>query len=212
MSEPLATTLIPYVEDEPLASVASRFHPDEPDMKDADLVLLATDAVFFYAHRAVLLHKSSNNFGGLVTPEHVVPLIGPHTHSLPEAIVTNYRPEVLNVILLAVYELPMRLCDPSLETLREVAPALVTLGYDLRSIAAPCSELFRLLLEAAEGDPLSLYAVAAQHSFEELAVPASRFSLNKSIKNLSDELAEQMGPIYLRRLLRTSPILITPSL
>ncbi|KAF8598921.1 hypothetical protein BDV93DRAFT_450177 [Ceratobasidium sp. AG-I] len=185
-----------------MASVSSRFHPDQPDMKDADLSLLATDAVFFYAHRAVLLRRSSNNFGGLVTSEHVVSQTGSQIRSSPDLILTNYRPEVLQVVLLALYELPMSLCDPSFETLCAVITALATLGYDLQSIAPPQSELFKLFLEAAEGDPLSIYAIAAQHSFEELAISASRFSLNKPIKNLSDELAEQMGTVYLRRLLR----------
>ncbi|KAF8598923.1 hypothetical protein BDV93DRAFT_592542, partial [Ceratobasidium sp. AG-I] len=179
------------MDEEPIATVSSHFHPDEPNMQDADIILLATDAVFFYTHRAKLLLKSSNSFGGLITPEDP-PL---------EIAMPNCRSEVLNVVLFAVYELPMQLCDPSLEALREVIPALTSLGYDIRVIAAPDSELFRLLLEAAEGDPLSLYAVAAQHSFEELAVPASTFSLDKPIKDLSEELAEQMGPVYLRRLL-----------
>lgn len=210
MSNPLAATLGLDIDDEPMASVSSRFHPDEPDMKDTDIVLLATDAVFFYAHRAVLLRRSSNNCGGLVNPKHVAPLIGLQINSCPEIILTNYPQAVLQVVLLAIYELPMQRCDPSFETLCAVIPALATLGYDLRSIAAPQSELFKLFLEAAEGNPFSMYAIAAQHSFEELAVPASTFSLNRPIKTLSEELAEQMGPYYLRRLLRVYPFCIEP--
>jgi len=185
-----------------MASVSTRFHPDEQDMQDADLILLATDAVFFYAHRSVLLRESSNNFGGLVIPRHVrdkhLPLNGSRP---PDVVIADYQPAVLNVVLLAVYDFPMRSCDPTLETLCDVVPALTNLGYNLSSIAAPQSELFGLLLEAAEGEPFWLYAIAAQHDFEELAIPASRFTLGKSIGDLPNELAEQMGPIYLKRLL-----------
>lgn len=200
----ITTYLDTDMEDEPLASVSTRFHPDEADMQDADLLLLATDAVFFYAHRAVLLRESSNNFGGLVTPAHVQDThLSLKGNRAPELVLTDYQPGVLNVVLLAVYGFSMRSCDPTLETLCEVIPALTALGYNLSSIAAPQTELFGLLLEAAEGEPFLLYAIAASHSFEELAVASSEFTLKMPITNLSDELAGQIGPVYLNRLLGT---------
>ncbi|KAF8598922.1 hypothetical protein BDV93DRAFT_592541 [Ceratobasidium sp. AG-I] len=192
MSVSPTTTIHAAMNNELNTTVSSHFRIDGPNTQDADTALLAASDVLFYAHRAKLLLGSSNSFGGLVTSD----------HSFLEITMTNYRSEVLNVVLLAVYELPINSCDPSLKTLCGVIPALTKLGYDLRSIAGPQSELFQLFLKAAEGDPLSLYAVAAQHSFEELAVSASTFSLNTPIMQLSNELAQQMGAIYLQRLLR----------
>ena len=81
-------------------------------MQDADTVLVATDKVYFYSHRATLLRDSSNYFGSL--------LLGRNDDSSREVDVTQpmdtsdmvaslafinveHPADVLNVLLHALY-------------------------------------------------------------------------------------------------------------
>ncbi|KAG9099124.1 hypothetical protein FS749_002084 [Ceratobasidium sp. UAMH 11750] len=59
--------LTPPIQDQskPLVSVSTRFNPEKKDIQDADVVLITEDRVYFYAHREILLGRSSNNFGSL---------------------------------------------------------------------------------------------------------------------------------------------------
>lgn len=182
-------------------------------MQDADVLLLTLDRVLFYGHRSILLQDSSNYFGGLLMKN--IPLLDTceeidvdqpmsdsdsllNVESKPIAI--DIPSDVLNVILLAIYRLPIQKFAPSNETLRAAIPALTSLGYEPSVIAYPQSELYGLLLKAAAADPLPMYAVAAQYSFESLAVSVSALTLRTPLHKITDELAQQMGPVYLRRL------------
>ncbi|KAJ1305178.1 hypothetical protein OPQ81_000209 [Rhizoctonia solani] len=204
----MSTSIEPQLVNSHPVSISSRFNLDSSDMQDADVLFLTPDQVFFYAHRPVLLHYSSNHFGGLLANgiHEEVDVTQPMSDSdsllniEPQLVVIDIPSEVFNVVLLALYRFPIQSFSPSNETLRSVIPALASLGYDPSVIAYPRSELYGLLLKSAAADPLPMYAVAAQYSFESLAVSVSALTLRTSLHEITDELAQQMGPIYLRRL------------
>ncbi|KAJ1305179.1 hypothetical protein OPQ81_000210 [Rhizoctonia solani] len=194
-------------------SVSSRFNLGSWDMRDADVLLLTSDRVFFYAHRSVLLQYSSNYFGGLLVEDDTsfdtceeVDVTQPMSDSdsllniEPKLVVVDIPSEAFNVVLLTLYRFPIQEFVPSNKTLHQVVPALASLGYDPSVIAYPRSELYGLLLKSAAADPLPMYAVAAHYSFESLAVSVSALTLRTSLHEITDELAQQMGPVYLRRL------------
>lgn len=118
----------------------------------------------------------------------------------PKLVVVGIPSDVFNVVLLAIYQLSIQEYAPPNDTLRAVIPALASLGYDPGVIAYPRSELYGLLLKAAAADPLPMYAVAAQHSFEPLAVSISALTLRTPLHEVTDELSQQMGSMYLKRL------------
>ncbi|KAF8754737.1 hypothetical protein RHS01_06030 [Rhizoctonia solani] len=194
----------------PALFVSSRFNLDSWDMHDADVLFLTPDQVFFYAHQSTILSHSTNSFGGLLadsasysTAEEVdtnQPMSESHFSSEPRLVVVNIPSDIFNVVLLALYRFPIHEYSPSIHTLRETIPTLVNLGCDPSAIASPRSELYGLLLKSAAVDSLSMYAVAAQCYFEALAVSVSALTLRISLDQITDDLALQMGPIYLRRL------------
>jgi hypothetical protein len=197
------------MDDEPMASVSSYFHIDEPGFHDADLVLLATDAVFFYAHCSTLLKQSSNRFGNLIVErsdyrDDSKATVGQkkRTSSL-RVVATDFQSDILELVLVVVYGFSVESLSVSTGTLLGAIPALLSLGYTLRDMIAPGSELFSAFLKAAEADSLSIYATAAQYSLELLAAAVSRLTIASQLGGISDQLAQQMGPIYLKRLFCT---------
>ncbi|KAF8607801.1 hypothetical protein BDV93DRAFT_552622 [Ceratobasidium sp. AG-I] len=208
MSTPAIAPMTPDAGDNALVSISTRFHLGERDMQDADLVLFATDNVFFYAHRSTLLRESVNRFGGLLPENEDMmeevdvskPMAGLDLGAPPALVVVPYPADVLNVLLHLVYGFPVQRYQPSATVLHAVLPALHALGYNLHAFVTPHSELFLLMVQAAALDPLPMFALAAQYSLESLAVSISTFTLSVCLSDISDQLAEQMGPIYLKRL------------
>ncbi|KAF8714448.1 hypothetical protein RHS03_00259, partial [Rhizoctonia solani] len=210
-------------------SLSSRFNLDSWDMHDADVLFLTPDQVFFYAHRSILLSYSTNYFGGLLSEsctydtDEEVDVTQPMSDvdSLlsiePQLVVVDIHSEVFNVVLLAIYQFSIQEFMPSNQTLREVISALASLGIDPSMIAHTRSELYGLLLKSAAADPLPMYASAAQCSFESLAVSVSALTLRTPLHEITEELAQQMGPVYLKRIFcalilsNFSGLLLTPS-
>ncbi|KAI0824746.1 hypothetical protein BC628DRAFT_1518339 [Trametes gibbosa] len=162
-----------------------------------DLILLASDGVFFYVHTTQILSMSNNQFNGLVPPTsakaktrddlgNVVPL--------PE--VAN----VLNVILHAAYEVPCAHYHPSLDTLIASVDVMATYGLSPEVHIAPSTHLYSLILSQAPVQPIMVYALAAAHDLYDLAVPVSSHLLSFPLYSLTDELAARIGPVYIKRL------------
>lgn len=212
MTTPAIAPMTPDTGDNALVSISTRFHLGERDMQDADLVLFATDNVFFYAHRSTLLRESANRFGGFLPENEDMeevdvskPMAGLDLGAPPALVVVPYPADVLNVLLHLVYGFPVQRYQPSAAVLHAVLPALQELGYNLHAFVTPHSELFLLMVQVAALDPLPMYALAAQYALEPLAVAISTLTLSVCLSDISDQLAEQMGPLYLKRLFCTSP-------
>lgn len=73
-------------------------------------------------------------------------------------------------------------------------------GIRPKSRIAPKMPLYTLLLSHAPLCPLELYALAACYDLYELAVATSSHLLSMPLSTLTDEVAERIGPIYLKRL------------
>ncbi|KAG8683829.1 hypothetical protein FRC09_015829, partial [Ceratobasidium sp. 395] len=183
-------------------SVSTRFNPEENDMLDADLVLVSLDQVYFYAHRFSLLRSSSNNFASLL-PEPFdasieidvfQPMSTTDFSLVPAVVAMEYSSDVLNLVLHIIYGFPVQSYRPTPITLRTATRALFDLGYNLDQVFVPHSEPYMLFLQSAATEPFEMYALAAQHSLESLAVAVSTFTLAASPSEISDELAEQIGP------------------
>ncbi|KAK7048868.1 hypothetical protein R3P38DRAFT_3620268 [Favolaschia claudopus] len=155
-----------------------------------DIALLSTDSVHFYVHSDVLLKASNNQFRGIIQPKFSEPVL-----AVPES------SSVLNVLLHAIYEFSCAHYAPPFDTLVDAVEALPVYGVDVKSTIKPSTPLFNLLLSHAPLFPFQLYALAAQHDLFDLAVPTSSHLLAVPLSRLTDELAERMGAVYLKRLL-----------
>ncbi|KAG8712826.1 hypothetical protein FRC08_014041 [Ceratobasidium sp. 394] len=189
--------------------VSTRFNPEERDMLDADLVLVTQDLVYFYAHHATLLRGSSNSFTSLLRepPANInaeidvfQPMLVSDLALVPTVVAIEYPSDVLNLVLHIIYKFSVQSYRTAPITLRAATTALFELGYNLEHVFTHYSEPYMLYLQGAVVEPLSMYALAACYSLESLAVAVSTFTLEVPLSDISDELAQQMGPIYLRRL------------
>lgn len=78
--------------------------------------------------------------------------------------------------------------------------ALKSFGVPLTTYIAPSTPLFTLLLANAPAAPLEIYALAGEHDLPHVAVSASPHLLSFPLPTLTDEMAQQMGPVYLKKL------------
>jgi len=109
--------------------------------------------------------------------------------------------EVLNVMLHTVYNISPAAFTPTFHTLSSALTQMhQTYGIDLQTWITPSRPLFDTMLSVATQAPLELYALAASLGLEELAKAASSHLLSYPLSNLSDDVGNQMGPIYLRKL------------
>ncbi|KAG9118506.1 hypothetical protein FRC07_006947 [Ceratobasidium sp. 392] len=118
----------------------------------------------------------------------------------PEVIALPLQSTVLNIVLHVIYGLTMERFQPDLQLLCHALSELVTFGYRLADLVTPHSEIFHLLVAHSKTYPLVVYALAAGHRIERLAVSCSANTLGVELSEVTDELASVMGPSYLRRL------------
>lgn len=179
-----------------LVSVSTTFFPGAQNHAlPPDLVLLSSDSVFFYVHNHVLLAASDNNFNSLLPPSQKEKS-GPMGH----VVLVPESSTVLNVVLHAVYDSSCSHYSPSFESLAAALNSMTTYGISLRTHVAATTPLYTLLLSLAPIYPLELYALAATYDLYDLAVPTSAYLLSFSLASLTDEMAERIGPKYLKRL------------
>lgn len=107
---------------------------------------------------------------------------------------------VLNIVLHAIYDMSCAHYSPSLDALSSSLTAMKTYGIPLHNRTAHNTHLYTLLMSHAPLCPLELYALAASHDLYDLAVSSSSHLLSMSLPSLTDEMAERIGPIYVKRL------------
>ncbi|KZT72512.1 hypothetical protein DAEQUDRAFT_588028 [Daedalea quercina L-15889] len=170
-----------------------------------DLILLSSDAIFFYVHSHQVLSASENGFRGLLPMK---PSSGLHpalkalglSEDLGPVIPLPEPATVLNVVLHIIYDISCAHYSPSLDTLSAAVDSLAEYGVSVASHCAPSTPLYALILAHAPIAPISVYSLAAHYDLYELAVPASAHLLGFQLSNLTDENAARMGPMYLKRL------------
>ncbi|KAF8639758.1 hypothetical protein AX17_001020 [Amanita inopinata Kibby_2008] len=189
----------PVIDDPPegstLVSVSTTFHPGAQHQSlPPNVVLLSSDGVFFYVHSHVLLPASGNAFNSLLRPP------SPHSEDQDSVVPVPEISAVLNIILHTMYDMSCAHYSPPFPLLVTAVDRMPAYGVNLKSCTIPSSPLYILLLSHAPLFPLELYALAACHDLYDLAVATSSHLLSFPLATLTDEMAERMGPVYLKRL------------
>lgn len=185
-----------YLEANTIVSVSTTFFPGATlGPLPPDLIFLSSDGVFFYVHGHQVLGASENGFNSLLPPkpskgrEDIGPMISLPDHSC-----------VLNVLLHTIYHLHCTHYSPSIDTLIAAVDTMHKYGIPVSKYIALGSPLYQLILALAPIAPLELYSLAAAYDLYDLAVPISSHLLAFPLSNISDEMAERMGPIYLKKM------------
>ena len=186
------------VKDSTLVSVSTTFFPGSQHLATPpDTVLLTTDNVFFYVHSQFLLAASENRFRELLLPSQR-PSNGQARD--PGVIPVPENSTVLNIVLHTVYDMSCIHYSPSFAALVTAVNRLPIYGISPKKRIATSTPLFTLLLSYAPLYSLELYALAASHDLYDLAAATSSHLLSFPLASLTDEMAEHIGPIYLKRL------------
>ncbi|KAG6890263.1 hypothetical protein C0992_002529 [Termitomyces sp. T32_za158] len=178
--------------DPTLVSVSTTFHPGAQLLPaPPDTVCLSDDVVFFYVHASRLRSASSNAFHAFLPaqsrdPDPVI--------DVPES------SAVLNIILHVVYDLSCAHYSPSFPQLVSAVKRLSYFGIDPATALAPNTHIYSLILSHAPLYPIELYTLAANYDLYDLAVATSSHLLSFPLSSLTDDMAQAMGPVYLKRL------------
>ncbi|KLO17658.1 hypothetical protein SCHPADRAFT_886818 [Schizopora paradoxa] len=170
-----------------------------------DLLLVSMDSIQFHVHQGRLGAASTNSFNGKLP----LPLIrsddhGTGGHGLP-VLNVPYIGVVLNITLYIMYNRVGRIENPNplLSDLSSTVLALKEFGAPLEASLSESSLLFGLFSSMCDsGSPLDVYATAASHApdLHHVAVYASQFLLTLDLYSITDDVADKMGAVYLRRL------------
>lgn len=108
---------------------------------------------------------------------------------------------VLNIILHLLYGTPSAQHSPSFDVLRTAVDRMPFYGIIPKDHIVPMTPLYTLLLSHAPLVPIDLYALAGHYDLQSLAVATSPHLLSYPLANITDEMAERISAIYLKRLL-----------
>ncbi|KAL0070818.1 putative RNA helicase [Marasmius tenuissimus] len=181
-----------------LVSVSTTFFPGANNHTlPPDLALLSSDSVFFYVHSDLILAASSNQFQELL-PENSPKAAQRSWHNM--VVHVDEKSPVLNIILHVVYGMSCAHYSPSFETLSAAVNRLPSYGIQPLAHITTSSPLHTILLSHAPLCPLDLYTLAARHDLYDLAVSTSPHLLSLPLSSITDEIATNVGPKYLRRL------------
>ena len=174
-----------------LVSISTTFFPGSQHLATPpDTILLTTDNVFFYVNSHLLLAASENKFRDLL----------PTSGQPSNAILVPENSTVLNIVLHSIYDISCVHYSPSFAAIITAVNRLPVYGISPKKRIASSAQLFSLLLSHAPLYPLELYALAASHDLYDLAVSTSSHLLSFPLASLTDEMAQYIGPIYLKRL------------
>ncbi|TRM69554.1 hypothetical protein BD626DRAFT_563290 [Schizophyllum amplum] len=157
-----------------------------------DTVIASADHVHFYVSRTLLARISTNGFGGLL------PALEHSLDGLPLSR-TSDTAEILNLILHAAHDMCPDRFTPSLPTLVAALDRVPAYGLSPAHYAVRGRAFYNALVTRAPLAPLTVYAAAARRELDEIAVAVSPHLLSMQLSRITDEDAEAMGPVYLKR-------------
>lgn len=174
-------------------SVSTAFYPGAYN-ESYDTIFSTADAVLFYVHSKIIMDSTGQPFRSLLGSPLSDPRFRNHVISVSES------SNVFSIILHMLYGTSSAHYSPIFETFVIAVDQMP--AYDIEPCAHifPPTPLYNLLLSHAPFSPMGLYSLAAHHSLDDLAVSSSSHLLSYSICTLSDELAERIGAVYLKRL------------
>lgn len=173
--------------------MSTTFFPQTDGENPTDLIILASDSVFFYVSSKRLLSASRNGFNSHL------PIACENTD--PDPILN--LPEtsaVLNILLHTAYDMSCSHYYPSLADLSTAVSTCRVYGLSLKKFISQGTPLYLSLLSYAPTNPLEIYGLAASHDLIDLAITTSSHLLSFQLPTLTDEMAAKIGPIYLKKL------------
>jgi hypothetical protein len=179
-----------------IVSVSTTFYPGSAlDPLPIDVILLSLDSVFFNVHTHRLLAASNNGFGGLLPRPSLST-----TSDVPEVVTVPAQSAVLNLVLHAAYGLSCAQYAPPFDVLANAVRACKLYGLEPDRVFAPGAPLCEVLMSHTPLRPMDTYVLAAQNKLHDLAVTASAHLVSFPLSSITDEMAEAIGPIYLKKL------------
>uniref|UniRef100_A0A8H7XPF2 Uncharacterized protein n=1 Tax=Psilocybe cubensis TaxID=181762 RepID=A0A8H7XPF2_PSICU len=174
-------------------SISTSFPPNTDPAPNT--IFASNDNVYFYTIYQNILKALPDAF----RPCLIAPLSDPYYRTT--VIVLNLPSGELNIILHALYKTSPADNAPSFEMLVRAIDRMPSYGLSAEHLITPHTPLYQLLLAHAPLYPLDSYALAAHHHLAPLASTVSSHLLSHDMSTVSDEMAERIGPVYLKRLL-----------
>lgn len=163
-----------------------------------NLIILSSDSVFFYVNSKRLLASSNNSFNSHLPVK--------RNESDPQAAESDpilNLPEsssVLNIVLHTIHDMSCSHYCPTLQDLTSSISALRVYGISVENALAVGAPLYSTVLSYAPAQPIDIYALAAQYDLYDLGAATSSHLLSFQLPTLTDEMAERIGPKYLKKL------------
>ncbi|TFK65514.1 hypothetical protein BDN72DRAFT_824504 [Pluteus cervinus] len=176
-------------------SISTAFNP-ESHSTTPDLIFSSSDCVLFYVDMEVVAKACPPAFQSAISASPVYDL----TPGSTRIILIHETSPVLNVILHALYGTSCAQHSPPFKTLVDAVDHMPL--YDISPAAhiTSSSHTYAALIAYAPVYPLQVYALAGHHHLYDLAAPTSSHLLSYSLPSMSDETAQRMGWLYLKRL------------
>ncbi|TFK38817.1 hypothetical protein BDQ12DRAFT_683413 [Crucibulum laeve] len=175
-------------------SVSSVFYPGS-HQASSDIVFRSTDSVLFYVRSNILFKTAKTAFREILSSH----LIG--VRPMQNIVDIPETSDVLNIILHMLHNTSSARHSPSIATLEAAVDRMPAYGITPKSHIVPSTPLYHLLLSQAPLFPMKIYALAARHDLYDLAVNGSSHLLSQDLSEITDTLAQQLGAVYLKRLM-----------
>ncbi|TFK24443.1 hypothetical protein FA15DRAFT_680694 [Coprinopsis marcescibilis] len=179
-------------EEESIVSVSTTFYPGGHQV-EPDTIFSSSDNVVFYVSSQKIRSAS---------PDAFVPYLSATSN---EGDPRGYAPipetsTVLNILLHALYGSSCAHNSPTFEDLSAAVDRMPQYGIVPKIHVGAHAPIHAQLLAHAPLRPIALYALAAKHDLEHLAVKTSSHLLSFPLASIDDEIATSIGPVYLKRL------------
>ncbi|TFK60145.1 hypothetical protein BDN72DRAFT_850838 [Pluteus cervinus] len=180
--------------------ISTAFNPETHET-EPDIIFSSSDCVLFYVDTQTITRTSPNAFQELISAFHYGGAENDTPAGLRTIIPISESSVVLNIILHSLYASPCTQHSPPFRALVEAVYNMPLYGISPGTHITRTTYLYAALLAYAPIYPLVLYTLAGQHKIHDLAVATSSHLLSCSFFSITDEMAERMGSIYLKRLL-----------
>ncbi|TCD64952.1 hypothetical protein EIP91_003410 [Steccherinum ochraceum] len=181
-------------------TVSSAFHAELLiGANKPDVVLVSSDHVLFYAHKSHLLASSNNTFNGRLSADSTGMVMGSPLGSL-WVVGVSTGSVLFNIVLHAIYGMSCSQFNPPLEALLHAVKSLKTYGVSLAHALGHDTPLYNHIVAESPRRPIEVFLVAAENDLDALAVTSSEYLQSLKLSDITDEMADRMGPRYLRRL------------
>ncbi|TFK26562.1 hypothetical protein FA15DRAFT_667252 [Coprinopsis marcescibilis] len=186
-----ATTANPG--DEIVVAMSTSFYPGSYSFP-SDIIFASTDNVLFYVHSRVIAQSEETAFlpylhhpQNAYDREHNIVAI-------PEGSTT------LSIILHTLYGSSSAPNSPNFMTLSAAVDRMPVYGITPKRHILPGTHLFNQLMMYAPLQAIYVYALAAHHGLAEVAMKTSSHLLGFNLSTIDDDIAQKIGPTYLKRL------------